>query len=257
MKVFAAAYKGVAPNAAVALSVEIDANALTFVEKDGVFLERLDIANTATDSKGKVFPGERHGVNLSLKPDTFERVKASGFRVVSQLSLPPGRYQVRVAAGNNAGKAGSVLYDLDVPDFYKAAFSMSGVSITSASALQGATMKAKDPLGDFLPGPPTATRVFASNDTLALFAEVYENTGNAPAHQLDLVAELRAENGQVVRTVREERSSTEVKGSGGYGFSPRLSLDGLAPGLYVLHVSGQSRMGDRASASRDILLTIK
>ena len=100
MKVFAAAYKGVAPNAAVALAVEIDANALNFVEKDGLFLEQLDVAHTATDSRGKVIPGERHSVNLSLKPDTYERVKASGFRVVSQINLAPGRYQVRVAAGN-------------------------------------------------------------------------------------------------------------------------------------------------------------
>ena len=53
MKVFAAAYKGVAPNAAVALAVEIDANALDFVEKDGLFLEQLDMAHTATDSQGQ------------------------------------------------------------------------------------------------------------------------------------------------------------------------------------------------------------
>ena len=257
LKVFAAAYKGVAPNAAVALSLEIDANALTFIEKDGLFLEQLDIANTATDSKGKVFPGDRHSVNLSLKPDTYERVKASGFRVLSQLSLPPGRYQLRVAAGNKTGKAGSVLYDLDVPDFYKVPFAMSGVSLTAPSALLGATLKAKDPLGDFLPGPPMATRVFSPRDTLVLFAEFYENVSNAQSHTLDLVAELRAENGSVVRESREERSSTELKGSGGgYGFAARLPLEGLSPGVYVLRVSGQSRLGDRPSAARDILITI-
>ncbi len=258
LKVFAAAYKGVAPNAAVALSLEIDANALNFVEKDGLFLEQLDMAHTATDSRGKVIPGERHSVNLSLKPDTYERVKASGFRVLSQLNLPPGRYQMRVAAGNRSGKAGSVLYDIDVPDFYKAPFAMSGVSLTSGSALQGPTMKAKDPLGDFLPGPPTATREFRSDDTLALFAEFYENAARgAPAHALDLVVELRDEGGAVVRESREERSSTEVSGSGGYGFAARLPLEGLKPGLYVLHVSGQSRLGERPSASRDIAITIK
>jgi VWFA-related protein len=256
MKVFAAAYKGVAPNAAVALAVEIDANELNFVEKGGVYLEQLDIANTATDSKGKVIPGERQGVNLSLKPDTYERVKASGFRVVSQLNLAPGRYQVRIAAGNRSGKTGSVLYDLDVPDFYKAPFTMSGVSITSGAALQGPTMRVKDPLGDFLPGPPTASREFRGDDTIALFTEFYEN-GRSQQHQLDLVAELRDEGGAVVREVREERSSTEVGGSGGYGFAPRMPLRDLKPGVYVLRVSGQSRLGDRPSASRDIQITIK
>jgi hypothetical protein len=257
MKMFAAAYKGVAPNAAVAVAVEIDANALDFVEKDGLFLEQLNMAHTATDSKGKVIPGERQSVNLSLKPDTYERVKANGFRLVSQLNLAPGRYQVRVAASNRSGKAGSVLYDIDVPDFYKAPFAMSGVSLTSGAALLGPTMKVKDPLGDFLPGPPTATREFRSDDTLMLFAEFYENAGKTQPHSLDLVAELRDEGGAVVRESREERSSTEVSGSGGYGFATRLPLENLRPGLYVLHVSGQSRLGDRPSAFRDIAITIK
>jgi VWFA-related protein len=257
MKVFAGAYKGVAPNAAVALAVEIDANALTFVEKGGVFLEQLDVVHTATDSRGKVFPGERTTMNLALKPDTFERVKEHGFRVLAQLNLAPGRYQMRVAASSRSGKAGSVLYDIDVPDFYKAPFAMSGVSLTSGSALQGPTMKAKDALGDFLPGPPTAAREFRSDDTLVLFAEFYENAGKTPAHALDLVAELRDEGGAVVRESREERSSTEVGGSGGYGFLARLPLEGLKPGLYVLHVGGQSRLGDRPSASRDIAITVK
>jgi VWFA-related protein len=257
MKVFAAAYKGVAPNAAIAAAVEIDANALNFVEKDGVFVEQLELAYTATDSRGKVMPGERNTVTLSLKPDTFERAKAHGFRVISQVNLAPGRYQVRVAASNRSGKSGSVLYDIDVPDFYKSAFVMSGVSITSAAAMQGPTLKAKDPLGDFLPGPPTATREFESADTLVLFAEFYENAGKTQPHALDLVAELRDEGGVVVRESREERSSTEVGGSGGYGFSAKLPLENLRPGLYVLHVSGQSRLGNRPSASRDIAITIK
>ena len=144
-----------------------------------------------------------------------------------------------------------------MPDFYKAPFAMSGVSLTSGAALQGPTLKAKDPLGDFLPGPPTATREFRSDDTLALFAEFYENAGKTQPHALDLVAELRDEGGAVVRESREERSSTEVSGSGGYGFATRLPLENLRPGLYVLHVSGQSRLGDRPSASRDIAITIK
>jgi VWFA-related protein len=257
MKVFAAAYKGVAPNAAVALAIELDVNTLDFVEQNGTFNEDVIIATTAADSRGKVFPGDRASMKLTLKPDTYERVKTSGLRVINQVNLPPGRYQLRVAGGNKTGKAGSVLYDLDVPDFYKEAFTMSGVSLTSARSTQGATLKAKDPLGDFLPGPPVAVREFAVGDTLALFAEFYENGGNSAAHVVDLVAELRGEDGAVVRTSREERQSSEVKGGGGYGFSTRLALEGLKPGVYVLHVEGKSRANEKHVASRDILLTLK
>jgi VWFA-related protein len=257
MKVFAAAYKGVAPNAAVALAVELDATTLDFVEQGGQYLEEVTLATVATDSRGKTFPNERASMKLTLKPDTFARVKASGIRVVGQVNLPPGRYQLRIAAGNKTGKSGSVLYDLDVPQFYKDAFVMSGVSLTSARSTQGPTLKTKDPLGDFLPGPPVAVREFPVGDTLALFAEFYENVGNAPTHTVDLVAELRGEGGTVVRESKEERQSTEVRGGGGYGFATQLPLEGLTPGIYVLHVEGKSRANQKHVASRDILLTIK
>jgi VWFA-related protein len=262
LKVFAAAYKGAAPDAAVALAVEIDAKALDFVEKDGIYNETVDIAQRATDSKGKLFPGDRHTLTLTLKPDTYKRAQTAGLRIVTQMNLPPGRYQVRVAAGNKTGKAGSVIYDLEIPDFYKTPFAMSGVALTSVLAMAAPTSKPKDPLRDFLPGPPIATREFAAADTLAFFAEFYENAKASTTHVIDLKAELRDDKGSVVRNVAEERSSTELRtpsggSGGGYGFAGQMPLSGLPPGLYVLRVSGQSRAGERPSAGRDIQLRIQ
>jgi VWFA-related protein len=258
MKVFAAPFKGTAPNAAVALALEIDVRSLDFVEGNGTFNEQIEVAYTAVNTQGKVFPGERQTATLTLKPDTYERAKARGFRVLSQATLPPGRYQVRVAAGNKAGKAGSVVYDLEVPDFSKEPLMMSGVAITSASAAQAPTIKPKDPLADFLPGPPTATREFDKGDLLVLFAEFYENGRGSAAHMLDFKAELRAEGGRVVQQVSEERSSTELQGkSGGYGFQARLPLDSADSGLYVIHVEGKSRASQDTVVSRDIQVRVR
>ena len=256
LKVFAGAYKGEAPNAAVAVVLELDASKLDFTEANGTFNESLEIASAATDSKGKVLMGERHTANLTLKPDTYQRAKERGFRVVTQVNLPPGRYQLRLAAGNKNGKAGSVIYDLDVPEFYKESFVMSGVALTAASASLTPTVNAKNPLGDFLPGPPIAAREFAVGDTLMFFAEFYENGANNP-HTVDLKAELRSEGGRVVLEAAEERSSSEVRGGGGYGFAGRLPLTDVEPGLYVLHIEGRSRAGRDAAASRDIQVRIK
>ena len=215
LKVFAAPFKGTAPNAAIALALEIDVRTLDFVEGNGTFNEQIEVAYTATNTTGKVFPGERQTATLTLKPDTYERAKARGFRVLSQANLPPGRYQMRVAAGNKAGKAGSVVYDLEVPDFNKDSLMMSGVAFTSAAAAQAPTVKPKDPLADFLPGPITAMREFEKGDLLVLFAEFYENVRSAAAHMLDFKAELRAEGGRVVQAVNDERSSTELQGKSG------------------------------------------
>lgn len=258
MKVFAAPFKGTAPNAAVALALEIDVRNLDFVEGNGTFNEQIEVAYTAVNNQGKVFPGERQTATLTLKPDTYDRAKTRGFRVLSQASLPPGRYQVRVAAGNKAGKAGSVVYDLDVPDFTKDPLMMSGVALTSAAAAQAPTVKPKDPLADFLPGPPTAMREFDKGDLLVLFAEFYENGRGSAPHMLDFKAELRAEGGRVVQQANEERSSTELQGkSGGYGFQARLPLDSVESGLYVIHVEGRSRASQDSVVSREIQIKVR
>jgi hypothetical protein len=257
MKVFAAAYKGPAPNAAVALSIEVDASKLDFVEDGGLWHERLEIVSTATDVNNKIFPGERQTLNLMLKPATYDRVKEGGIRLLTQADLPPGRYQLRVAAGNANGKVGSVIYDLDVPDFFKESLTMSGLSLTSEAAAGVMTVRPKDPLKDLLPGPVSASRDFAKGDTLTLFGEVYE-TQRGAAHKVDIKTELRADGGRVVWSVNEERSSTELQGSsGGYGFTSKIPLTEVDPGLYVVHVEAQSRAGDQPKVMRDILVRVK
>jgi VWFA-related protein len=258
IRVFAAAYKGPAPNAAVAIAIEIDASRFDFVEKAGTWNERLEVISTATDTNGKVFPGDRQTINLALKPATYDRVKAAGLRLLTQTDLPPGRYQLRVAAGNVNGKAGSVIYDLDVPDYFKTPLTMSGIALTSASAAEVMTVRPKDPLKDLLPGPATASREFRTGDTIALFGEVYETQRGGPAHMVDIRTELKAEGGKTVRTFAEQRSSSELQGStGGYGFMSRIPLSDIAPGLYVIHVEAQSRAGDQPKVSRDILIRVK
>ena len=258
IKVFAAPFKGTAPNANIAYVAEVDVNSFEFVEKDGASTEVLELLNSATDSKGKYFPGERQRIDLKLKPDTLARARSRGFRLVNQMSLPPGRYQMRLAATSTSGKSGSVLYDLEVPDFSKEKFVMSGVALTSRAAAEAPTVKPKDPLADYLPGPPTTMREFTRDDTIALFAEFYENMPGSQAHMLEFKAELRAEGGRVVQSITDERSSTELQGgSGGYGFSARLPLEDAEPGLYVIHVEGQARIGDLAVVSRDIQIRVK
>ena len=148
------------------------------------------------------------------------------------------------------------MYDLDVPDFYKAPFAMSGVSLTSASALQGPTVKAKDPLGDFLPGPPTATREFRSDDTLVLFAEFYENAGKTPAHALDLVAELRDEGG--ARGAREPRGALVHRGAWQRRLRLRRAAAAREPRARPLRAARRRPVAARGSgASRDIQVRIK
>ena len=257
LTVFAAAFKGVAPNAMVPVTVELDASSLNFEEREGTFNARLSVTLMVADGTGDPVTSDQHDITLALRPETLERARERGVRMVSELALPPGQHRLRVVVVDETGRAGSVSYDLDIPNFAAEPFSMSGVALTAASADQMVTARAQDGLGQLLPGPPIATREFASGDVLAFFAEIYENAPGVPAHGLDFTTTLRAEDGGVVFRSQEERSSTElVDGRGGYGYAGRVPLD-VGPGLYVLRVEGRSRLSDELDGEgRDILIRV-
>ena len=253
----ASVFKGPDNKGAVVISITIGGRDLALVENNGTFKNDLEISWLASDAKGKVFPGERNTVNLALKPDTVARVRTSGFRVITSMDLPPGRYQLRIAAREaNTRRAGAVFYDVDVPDFSRERLSISGLALTSMASGVAPTARPKDPLVKLLPGPLSTYRDFVQNDEVALFTEVYE-TGGGPAHKVEIRLNLQAEGGQSVFQTREERDSSELKGSsGGYGFSARIPLRDIAPGLYVLRVEAESRIADRLTASRETLINV-
>ncbi|NOT24536.1 MAG: VWA domain-containing protein [Acidobacteria bacterium] len=261
LTMFAAAYKGTPPDAAVALSLELRLDGLNFAEKNGTFNNRLEVVFSSVDQAGTIRPGSRHVVTLELKPETLAIARQRGFRVLSEITLPPGRYQLRAAVADQGGaRSGSVLYDLEVPDFRRTGLSMSGVSLTSASGAATPTVRPKDPLKDFLPGPASTVREFQRNDVLALFAEFYENIQGAPTHMFDMSTTLRAEDGRVVYENREERSSADLQGaSGGFGYGHQIPLQNIAPGTYVLRVEGRSRAekADQQPLGRDVIVRVR
>jgi len=259
LTVFAAPYKGTAPNASVALALEMRVNDFRFADRNGVFSDRVEVVFTAIDSKGTIRPGDRHVLSLDLRPETLAVTRERGLRVVSEIMLPPGRYQLRVAAAEEgAGLTGNVLYDIEVPDFYAPGLSMSGLALSSALASAGPTVKPKDPLATGLTGPPAALREFDRRDTLALFAEFYENLRNAPTHMVDVSTTMRDETGRVVFEHREQRSSTDLQGAaGGYGYGIQIPLRDIEPGTYLLRVEGDSRADNTAPLGREVLIRIR
>jgi VWFA-related protein len=194
----ASVFKGPDNKGAVVISTTIGGRDLSLIEKNGTFNNDLEIAWMAVDAKGTVFPGDRNTLNMTLKPDTLARLRAGGFRVITSLDLPPGRYQLRIAAREaNTRRSGSVLYDVEVPDFAKERMSISSLALTSIASSAVPTARPKDPLQKLLPGPLSTYRDFVQNDEIALFAEVYE-TGGGPAHKVDISLTMKAEGGQTV-----------------------------------------------------------
>jgi VWFA-related protein len=252
MKVFAAPFKGTAPNASVLLGVELRGRDLTTAANG-----KIDLAFSAIDVKGKSKASSHDTLTLNLRPETRTRVEQNGIRMLHRMTVPPGHYQLRVAAYDAGGGAvGSVLYDLDVPDFAKERIAMSGLVLTSPAASAVPTAKPDEELRMLLPGPPAGTRTFAQNEQLALFTDVYDNDVSK-VHKVDITTSLTADAGRVVFKNEEERSTEDLGGKpGGFGVGTTLSLSDFDPGLYVLKVEARSRLGADVAASREVQIRI-
>jgi VWFA-related protein len=214
MRVVAAPFKSSGRDATVTLAVDLDASGLTFNEKNGSFAGTLELRHLATDVDHKIYPEFRHTSTMTLDAANLERLRMSGVRIVSQFDVPKGRYQVRVAA-TSGGWNGSVVYDVEVPDFTADPLALSGVALAALTPAATATLrpsaikrtsqksrqcraascdasvvmesrliawsadveKTSDAhlLRDGLPAPPTTAREFAPEETLALYVEVYDN----------------------------------------------------------------------------------
>jgi hypothetical protein len=253
MHVFAAPFKGTAPNASVLLGVELRGRDLRLSQSDKIQLSYL-----AIDAGGKVKGGNTDAITMAnLRPETKARIEETGLRLLNRMDLPPGRYQIRVAAHDSAGgNVGSVQYDLEVPDFIKAPFGVSGVVLTSMSASALPTAHPDEQLKALLPGPPVAARTFPQSDEILLFAEVYDNAGGAP-HKVDITATVTSDDGKVMFKADEVRDSSDLGGkTGGYGYTGKIPLKDLAPGAYVLTVSAKSRLGSSTAVDRQVRFNV-
>jgi VWFA-related protein len=255
MRVYAAPFKSRAGGATVAISVEVTGSRLNLVDQDGAYRGLFEVMFAVTDAKKRKFPIWRHRVELKLKPETYQRVSTGAMRVVSQLRLPEGHYQLRTSAGN-AAVAGSVIYDFEVPDFQKD-FSVSGVALTSAQASRTFTFSPPPGRIDVgLPGPPTTAREFSRDDTLTLFAEAYEN--RRKPHVITFTVELRDDAGRKVGSyVIEGKSAEKPKEATVYKFAPNLPLQDIPPGRYALHIEGRSSLDKDKPITREIPFTVR
>jgi VWFA-related protein len=250
MGIQATAFKGTAPKASVAVVAQFGGRQLTFTQKGTEFLNTIEMSMIAIDDQGKVKGGDRQKLDLTLKPETHQRVLAGGFRMIARIELEPGRYQLRVAARESGGKVGSVLYDLEVSNFWKDTFSMSGLVLTSNAAGLAPTARPDEQLSQVLKTPPSIVRDFLTVETLSLFAEIYDN--ETKPHTVDITTTLVDEKGAAVFKTEDQRSNAELKGArGGYGYTADIPLKDVAEGRYVLRVEARSRLGDMPVAVRE------
>ena len=251
-RVFAAPFRAAGSNSSVLLAVEVDGASLRFQEREGRFNERVEVSIVAADERARVQGEDRQEFDLRLQPDTYQRVRRTGVRLLSRLTLPPGRYHIRVGAHETSGGAtGTVAYDLEIPDYSRLPFGLSGLVLASPSADALVTANPDPALKEALGGSPTATRRFQTTETLTVYTEVYGTSRQAREIGFTTTVHSAMDGRKIFEATdrREANPADRVN-----GFRTDVPLKGFAPGLYVLGVEATSPPG--ASARRDILFEV-
>jgi VWFA-related protein len=243
IRAFAAPFRGKGKTAAIAVALEMEAEALGLQEAaNGALRGSFDVRLVATDVSAKVLPQTRQLGNITIPPASRAEVERNGLRVLTKTNLEPGRYQLRVAVGSQQ-RGGSVILDLDVPDFSRKDLAMSGLVLRGADDPEGIFLPAGDPLEGLGRRGPTTARVFRTSDSVTAYAEIYEDPGGRP-HDIEIKATLRGEGGVVIPVASATVSSESLKKTANMlRIEPQLPLRDLQPGRYVFSLEAKSTAG--------------
>ena len=256
----AAPFKNTDKQASVALAIEFDGSNLPFKQANGTFANDVELTFYGINEDGKESEGTHSFLRLALKPETMQRVKASGFRVNLRPALPPGRYQLRIGAREDVtGKLGSVFYDLRVPDFSKDPLMLSGLLLTSPSTDATPTAQKDAVVEKLLPGAATSRREFLRSDTLSMLAEIYDNSSSRQPRQIDTTVRLISESGQDSFVAHDAlTNAADVKKWDVYTYTKDIPLRDVAPGRYLLRVEVQVRgnLNGAKPVARETLITV-
>ena len=242
IELFAVPFKGSGGNGSVLLGARLRGTDLLLGPR-----EPLEVAFQGTTTEGKITLGAFHVMTLDFTPESRAEIGRTGIRVIDRIELPKGRHQVRFAVHQPNGKTGTVVADVEIPD-YSAPLVMSGVVIASQETASHRTLLIDESLRSILSSDPTPVRRFAHQDVISAYAEVYTDPRRPEVARV--TASLAASSGRKARAPTMTPASGEP---GRDGYLTRIPLADLTPGDYVLTLEARTARG---SATRQVPFTV-
>lgn len=209
--------------------------------------QKVDVLAALFDTDGKPKGRVMHTVDVTTGPPDA----SSRFEMLSRIDVKPGRYLLRIGAHAKAfAKTGSVYADVEVPDFSKAALSLSGLVLSATPAWKAVTT---DALASLIPVVPTTRREFGREHAVMPFLRVYQGGGHSLVPVRMAVRVLDAADREVFgRTDTLATASFSADRAADYTLE--LPVTGFAPGEHVLTI--EARAG-HATARRDVRFSIR
>ena len=191
----------------------------------------VDIQTNAYMPDGRPkFIGQRHTAAVTLVPTKSNDV--ARYDLLTQISLPPGIYQLRLSASREAdGVQGSLYADVEVPDF-TAPLAASGVFVESIPTGAAAPPGAFD---QFLQVIPTTSREFGPSQAVTAFVRVYQG-GTGSAKPVVVRTRILNETDAAVGTGKDTIYGGDFRVGGQHAADYRFPIPTklLPAGLYLL-----------------------
>jgi VWFA-related protein len=197
----------------------------------------IDVLGLVRDERN--FPVGRFRETLKLPPGTGATLAGKQVLYQSGVTLPPGRFSVKVVVRENTtGTVGSFEAPIVVPELKQAALKVSSV-VLSTQLQPAAKGKTDNPLvRDGVQLLPNLTHVVGKDQKLFFYYEVYDpGQANGAAPQLRTSLAFYRGRVKVFETPVVERTTIDVPDRHAALFQFEVPADSFTPGLYTCQIN--------------------
>jgi VWFA-related protein len=201
-------------------------------------LVSLDVLGMVRDERN--FPVGRFRETLKLPPGTGSTLAGKQILYQSGVTLPPGRFSVKVVVRENTtGLVGSFEAPIVVPELKQAAMKVSSVVLSTQLQTVAAKGKTDNPLvRDGVQLLPNLTHVVGKDQKLFFYYEVYDpGQANGSTPQLRTSLAFYRGKVKVFETPVVERTAVDVPDRHAALFQFEVPASSFTPGLYTCQIN--------------------
>lgn len=200
-------------------------------------MTKVDVLVGAFGPDGRRFGSQRLNAAVKLRAESGATVQ---YELLSEMRLKPGRYQLRFAGESSREtsvqkKSGSVYYDVDVPDFSKDDFAVSGLVLTAVPSVAAAPL---DAFARLIPVVPTSRRNFWRTDQVVAFLRLYQSGKTAAPVKVNV--QVRDSNDKTVFENSQLVDGAQFMKTRSADYQLPLPIAQLAPGPYLLTIEANA-----------------
>ena len=236
--------------ARVIVIVEIPHEALRPATDNDRYLLNIGLSIGFYDRDGRSVAGDDPNIELDIPLNAAPKVTRNGMRVVSRVPVPPGAYRLWVGAVQPlSGLRGSVMTEIDIPDFDRQPLTLSGIALSTTMARRIYTARTDELLDDIFGAPPVAHRDFSAESDLWIYGEIYDHRTGAGDVAADVI--VKSPDGTIVHRTAFEAAPVQ------FGHLAQIPLKELGPGSYTATIEARSDRPEPVTATRTISFRVQ